>query len=233
MTAIVLLPGMHGSGAFFQDLIDELHAPAIPISYPPDQPLGYAQLQQLVLPKLPRDEPFVLLGESFSGPVAIELASRKLPQLKALILACSFARYPHLPFRSQLRRLASALPVLGLPVSLTARLALGRFWSETLEAKLGAVMRTVSPATRKARVSEVITVDATAALRKLDLPVLYLRASEDRVVSSHAAEVVCSCAPNVKLMELEGPHLLLQAKPAEAAAAIDAFVNEHQLRLHG
>ncbi|UUZ51553.1 alpha/beta hydrolase [Massilia sp. B-10] len=44
--------------------------------------------------RLPPAEPYFLLGESFSGPVAIALAAERPPMLLGLILSCTFARNP-------------------------------------------------------------------------------------------------------------------------------------------
>jgi pimeloyl-[acyl-carrier protein] methyl ester esterase len=77
MVAIVLLPGMDGTGAMFAGFAsspEEEHRPII-VSYPEDQPLGYRDLEALARTFVPTNEPFILLGESFSGPIAISLAA--------------------------------------------------------------------------------------------------------------------------------------------------------------
>jgi pimeloyl-ACP methyl ester carboxylesterase len=64
------------------------------ITYPPNIPLSYTALESLVRESLPTDRPFVLLGESFSGPIAISLSARQLPQQVGLVLCSTFARNP-------------------------------------------------------------------------------------------------------------------------------------------
>jgi pimeloyl-ACP methyl ester carboxylesterase len=61
-------------------------------------------------------------------------------------------------------------------------------------------------------------------LPRIETPVLYLRASNDRIVSSRLSLELTSLLPNVKVAEVHGPHLLLQARPRECAAAITEFV---------
>jgi pimeloyl-ACP methyl ester carboxylesterase len=210
-TTIVLLPGMDGSGVLFRDFTAALGANAIVVSYPPDRALGYGELEELVRKSLPTSEPFILLGESFSGPIAISLASSRLPGLQALILVCSFARLPRflLPFRS-----ISKLPFWRLPVWLASAALLGRFGSQSMRARLTGAMRGVSPSVWSARARAVFTVDVTPNLAQIGVPFLYLRATEDRVVSSSTSELIQQKCPAVRIVELEGPHFLLQASLA-------------------
>jgi pimeloyl-ACP methyl ester carboxylesterase len=96
MTTLVLLPGLDGTGKLFQPFIRELPADwrVIVASYPADARSGYAQLASLTLTMLPPEGRAVLLGESFSGPIAIQLASALGPRVQALVLCCTFARNP-------------------------------------------------------------------------------------------------------------------------------------------
>jgi hypothetical protein len=57
------------------------------------------------------------------------------------------------------------------------------------------------------------------------LPVLYLRAAEDRLVPRSAAAVL-TMAPQIRLIDIEGPHFLLQARPSATAAHVEAFLRE-------
>jgi pimeloyl-[acyl-carrier protein] methyl ester esterase len=64
------------------------------VPYPPDVPLGYDELEPLVREALPTRGHFVLLGESFSGPLAIRIAANPPPALVGLILCVTFASTP-------------------------------------------------------------------------------------------------------------------------------------------
>jgi hypothetical protein len=89
-TAIVLLPGMDGTGELLGNLSDELstHRPVQLIGYRVDRPLSYDQLIFYVRERVPNDR-FVILGESFSGPIAIEIAATD-PRVVRLVLASLF-----------------------------------------------------------------------------------------------------------------------------------------------
>src|SRR5258706_2862593 len=89
----LLLPGMDGTGRLFTPLGRAL-GPRFEtrvIAYPRDRVLTYGELgAQIALPR----GPFVLVAESFSGPIAIALAASRPPGLVGLVLAASFARSP-------------------------------------------------------------------------------------------------------------------------------------------
>lgn len=116
MTTLLLLPGLDGTGRLFGPLLRELSAGWHPVvvSYPMDANADYEVLTQLALRAVPADGPLVLLGESFSGPVAIKLAVALGARVQALILCCSFARNP----RPGLRRLARFIDWLPAPARL-------------------------------------------------------------------------------------------------------------------
>ena len=83
----IVLPGMDGTGELLSDFVAAM-APAFEtevVAYPRDRILGYEALLELVRPRLPVDEPYLLIGESFSGPIAIRLAASKPPRLAGLV----------------------------------------------------------------------------------------------------------------------------------------------------
>ena len=69
-------------------------------------------------------------------------------------------------------------------------------------------------------------VDVRALLDRIRVPTLYLRATEDRLVPRSAAASFKRFAPSARVVEIEGPHFLLQANPVETARVISGFVRE-------
>src|SRR5262245_40814685 len=131
----LVLTGLDGGGELLGDFLAAM-APrfqAQALSYPRDPTLGYDELVEWVWPRLPVDEDFVLIGESFSGPIAIRLAARRPPRLAGLVLCASFARAPRPPWSplgaGALPALAPLLPLSRLPVGAAARVMLGRWRS--------------------------------------------------------------------------------------------------------
>jgi pimeloyl-ACP methyl ester carboxylesterase len=224
---LVLLPGMDGTGDLCAEFVAALGLdfPVITVRYPTTEFLDYTALVALARSRLPSERPFVLLGESFSGPVAISLAASAPPGLVGLILCCSFARNPHRWFRS-LRFLLQLVPVKHIPITLAARMLLGRFASPERCSAFGNTLAQVSPAVLRARMRTVLTIDVTSKLKEVSVPVLYLRASEDRVVPSSVAEDIAKALPHVRIVNIKAPHFLLQALPSEAAQIVREFLHE-------
>src|SRR6185369_5547099 len=93
---LVLLPGMDGTGEMFAPLLGQQMSGIEPtvVRYP-DRAATYAQHEAVVRCELPRDRPYVLLGESFSGPVAVAIAAEQPRGLVGIVLCASFLTSPH------------------------------------------------------------------------------------------------------------------------------------------
>lgn len=224
---LVLLPGMDGTGTLFEPLLLALgqHWPVQVLHYPGDQPLGYPALVERVMAQLPTNRRFILLGESFSGPVAVSVAARNPEGLMGLVLCSSFVRNPR-PRLAPLQPLLKVLPVQRLPFWPMDALLLGGFSTPALRQALAAAIAQVAPQVLQARLQAVITVDVRQALAATRVPLLYLRARQDRLVPPSASALVRQLRSDARLVEIEAPHCLLQASPAAAAAQLQQFLND-------
>jgi pimeloyl-ACP methyl ester carboxylesterase len=223
---LVLLPGMDGTGDLFEPLLKCLPPRLEPIvvRYPSDLPGTYGDLEGLVRDTLPTDEPYAILGESFSGPVAIGLAASEPRGLVALILSCSFARNPY-PKLARLGALVGALPIHRLAFAARSML-LGSYSTDECRSALESALAKVTPEVIGTRLREVLAVDVTEKLHRLRIPILYLRATKDRAVPKSALEEIQRHSTLVQSVDIDGPHGLLQVKPGAAAAVIDRFLLE-------
>lgn len=113
------------------------------VSNPTRQALGYEELEALVEPILPTDLPLIILGESFSGRIAVSIAASKPAGLVALVLCCSFVRNPR-PATSLLLSLVSVPLVSLAPPALLAPFLLGRQATASLKAMFAASLSQVS-----------------------------------------------------------------------------------------
>jgi pimeloyl-ACP methyl ester carboxylesterase len=227
MVTLVLLPGLHGTADLFAEFAAALgpEHEAIAVSYPPDLPLDYAELESIVRPRLPADRPFVLLGESFSGPIAISIAASAPSGLCGLVLCVSFAKNP-LPLFAALRHFSGILPIWRSAYVPFVRLMLGRFSTSLRIAAMMRAIAPVGPAVLRARIRAILSVDATPHLSHIHVPVLYLQAAKDRVVSGAAAQLISRSLPGTQIIELDAPHFLLQVVPAAAAREVRAFLRQ-------
>jgi pimeloyl-ACP methyl ester carboxylesterase len=222
--ALILLPGMDGTGEHFAPLLRALDGrfPHTVVRYP-DEALEYREYQRIAQAALPKGAPFVLLGESFSGPIALAVAASRPAGLVGYILCASFASCPSTLLRIA-RPLLGLLPIHRAPGSLTAHFLLGRFATPELRRANAAAVRRVSVRTLRSRLRTVADVDVSAKLREIDVPGLYLRATEDRLVPRGVCHALLRHAPRLRVVDIEGPHFLLQVNPRAAAQAIGDFV---------
>lgn len=190
------------------------------IEYPPDRVLGYDELEELVEPRLPANAPFLLVGESFAGPLAARLAARPRENLRGLVLAASFVTRPGPAFARLLpwRRLFH----LPLPDEVLRRFLAGD--DDGLLREIRASIAPVTPEVLGARVAATLDADARAALARTTVPLLYLRARRDRVVAARCLRDVRALRPDVVVARLPTPHPVLQHDPAGAWEAIRRFV---------
>jgi pimeloyl-ACP methyl ester carboxylesterase len=224
---LILLPGLDGTGKLFSGFVREL-GPGVEsriVAYPLDLPLSYDELETLVQGALPRDRPFILLAESFSGPLAIRIAAQSPPGLAAVILSASFAKNPF-PWARWARPLAAYLPLKSLPRWVRAPLMWGSASPQQAPKQMERAIAGVSPAVIRQRIAALLAVDETAALGLVRLPMLVLRAKYDRVISRAATTRIVKILPAVQLVEIDGPHLLLQTRPAECAAVALRFMRD-------
>lgn len=225
MTTLVLLPGMDGTGALFAPLLQALSPEIQPvvITYPPNERLGYAKLVERVEKQLPTATDYVLLGESFSGPVATLLAARNPPGLQGLILACSFVRTPR-PLLAPFRPLARLLPNPALALGPLGFALMGKHATPPLRRALAEAISSVEPGVMRHRAAAALSADASDSLAAVRCPVLYLQATEDKVVPARCASEVKRLCPHAQIASLPGPHFLLQTRAAAAAKRIESFV---------
>ncbi|MBR0869886.1 alpha/beta fold hydrolase [Bradyrhizobium tropiciagri] len=217
---IILLPGMDGTGELLKDLAKRLavHRPVQLVSYPLDRSLSYAELAAYVLERAP-SRPFVVLGESFSGPIAIEIAATD-QRVAGMILASSFARHP-LP--SQLAAFVRAFDVRWLPKRLIAAALMGATATPELSTCLHQVLATLPRNILQDRAREVLRVDKRDRLREITCPILCLHGRFDHLTNERQIGEIVAAQPRCQVHWLEASHMLLATHPDAAANAIGDF----------
>ena len=223
----VLLPGLHGTGQLFEPLL-RVMPPEVRrqvIAYPTDRALGYGALLRLIEEQTRAWDEMVVVGESFSGALALRLAAAHPARVRAVVLCASFI-FPSVP---------RVLCYLGAPLALTPmplpgvgiRCFLSGFRAprELVRATRSAVWA-VRTHVVSHRILQVSALNASEALRQCPAPILYLAGARDRLVGVRGVRRIQRIRPDVRVRTLDAPHLVLQVRPAEAWAEMARFVAE-------
>lgn len=225
----VLLPGIDGTGRMFGPLSGQLPAWLVPsvIAYPAERFLSYAQLVEYVLPRLPVDRPYIVIAESFAGPLALQLSTRTQENLRALVLCATFVRNP----RPHLARLAPLLlreSVLAHPPHkwLARLIVTGIDAPDWMLDQALQIHEHISPRVILQRLYEVIHVDVAAVLRDCRPPILHLYALHDHLILQRPTREIQQIRPDITSIGIDGPHFLLQTRPQQCEAAIEKFLRE-------
>ena len=221
MPRLVLLPGLNGGSALFAPLLAHLR-PALEVQtldLPTQGSQNHEELADRLLGEL-GNTAFVLLGESFSGPLAYHLALRQPPGLRGVIFAASFLSKPHpllaltryLPLPRWLLRQSSLLRLFCVNGQASAELI------QTLREEIQQLPQSLL----RARLHSLNQLQSPKL--KLELPALHLIAMQDRLVTRQAQINLRSYCKQLTEVTLDGPHFLLQAQPQACAQAIQRFI---------
>jgi pimeloyl-[acyl-carrier protein] methyl ester esterase len=219
----VLLPGMDGTGRLFAEFVNALSGEfEIAVeSYPTDACRSYSELKESVLSLLPKSDSYALLAESFSSPLAIQCAAENHENLKALILCAGFS---HSPLNGWSRFLVSLFaPIVShfkLPAIAVRSLLIGRDAPETLLSAVQGAVSSVPPRVLAARIRAILVCDVRNELAQVRVPILYLRATEDKLVRVQSMEEILRIKPDMKVISIAGPHLLIQREPRRTAEVV-------------
>jgi len=228
--SLVLLPGLDGTGQLFKWLIDTLPSEFEPIviAFPKESGGDYPALEAHVVRLLPQDRPFAILGESFSGPLALRLAAHGHENLVAVILVASFVAKPVAWIPDFVRHILQPWMFRSpIQIPLLRWFLLGSHPPTAMVRDTVKCLRSVDPALLVARTKAALKVDATKAFVECPVPVLYLGGKQDRLVSSQTPESMKALRPNLECIMLDAPHFVLQRSPTAAAHTITGFLGRH------
>lgn len=227
--SLILMPGLDGTGLSFEPLLKFI-PDAINITvvrYPTDKLLSFKETVECAAAQVTPGPPRIVIAESFSGPVAVQMIASGRIQAKALVLCATFAKSPYSVIWPVARFLRLSLLVRPEMPALFFKIILG---DNKLIASLGPLWKKVHadvPARgMDHRLGIINRVDVTKWLTKLSLPCLYLQATDDRVVSSSCLTDFKRRIPNLVIKRIKAPHFILQARPQACLEAIEQFIVE-------
>lgn len=226
---LVLLPGLDGTGDLFRNFLDELpggyRRSVVPF---PRHLSSYADLDPIVRRSIPEHDAYVLVAESFSSPLAIQIASSHPGYLRGLILCGGFSASPvSWPIRTTMGLAARWFFQWEPPAFAIRRFLAGASASSNLIEQIRSSIRQVNSHVLAARLRQVLRCNVRSYVSKIWVPILCLRGSDDRLVSENCARSILSQAQREEStsVTIEGPHLLLQARPAACVDVIADFLH--------
>jgi pimeloyl-ACP methyl ester carboxylesterase len=161
---------------------------------------------------------YVVVGESFSGPIAVFLAARNLPGLLGIILVATFIKPPYFSFLKYLPW--TFIFTMARPLYKSI-IALSPFAKGNILRAASVELLKVKPRVLAARVNAALTVDATGSLEETKIPVAYLRARYDLVVPPWNLKKIIAIKPTTEVISFNCQHFLLQSVPHAAWQTID------------
>jgi pimeloyl-[acyl-carrier protein] methyl ester esterase len=225
---LLLLPGIDGTGELFSSFTNALppEFTSYMVAYPPDRIVDYGNLVPAIREIMPWGNPYTIVAESFAGPLALQFAAAQPDNVRAIILVCSFASNPLSPLVRWFASFLNAGWLKKRPSDKVLRkFFLGMDATQALVDQVGTALQTVKPAVLANRVKMVLDCDARQPLKACRKPIFYLLGKRDVLVGKRGWAEIKRTRLDAQCTVLDGPHMLLQAKPREAALAVVDIVN--------
>lgn len=220
---LVLLPGMDGTGILFEPLLQRLGDLDVEvIELPNSGPQDYDSLARYTATRIGGRD-CVVLAESFSGGIAEALLNDRSLNIKHVVFVASFLSSPS----RLLSRVVSLLPVRALaaipvfaPLVMRA-LLFGRTAPPDAIALFRKAISIVPPRILRARLLHMASYRCSRCA--FNTEATYLKPTRDFLVSDREVEFG-NAFPRLNVVEVEGPHFILQAEPDACAKYVLAAV---------
>lgn len=227
--AIVLVPGMNGSGDLFYRQIPLLAGAYRVATYTlRDDAASHDVLADdlagIIETLVPQERRALVVGESFGGTIALATALKHPERVAGLVILNSF------PFFTPQVRLQMAIAALALmpwnAMPIVRRLTAFRLHSRhTHGAEIGRFLELTAKATRDGYVNRLKLLtqfDVRTELGRISMPTLFLAAEYDHLVPAVAqAEYMAARVPSSTMRVLEGHgHICLIAPGLDLAVIL-------------
>lgn len=222
---LVLLPGLDGTNVFFRPLLAVLPEWITPlvVEFPPSGANGYSDLLSLVRNTLADVQSYYILGWSFSGPLALMLATAEPQKVQGVVLASTFVRPPRRIF-AQLRWAAVTPTVWAIRVGKRLPVWLSRSSTDRLRQDKTETWKRVSASMIAARVRTLLDVDARGLLKSCLCQVLCVAGCDDQIVPYHNVEEMACVRESLRVRTITGGHFAIYTNPEDTAVAITEFM---------
>jgi pimeloyl-[acyl-carrier protein] methyl ester esterase len=219
----LLLPGLDGTGKLFSRFV-RMRPPSFScevLSYD-DRFSKLDEYINVVKARLRADTKTVLIAESFSDPIVAHVASRYPEQVTGIIFAASFVNPPH----PVLLNIASVVPTFAfgaMRTTMANQFCVNGVHEKNVINEASVVVGKLESAVIKRRLMLLASLTKLARAQ-IDIPVLSLRATQDRLITQAATSSIANTFPKTISIDVEAPHFLLQARPGECWLHIEKFI---------
>jgi pimeloyl-[acyl-carrier protein] methyl ester esterase len=214
---------MDGTGILFQEFVRRLPdgIDANVMRYPEHKYRTYAQLAEMVIPLLPASEPYAIIAESYSGPIAALLAAHPVGNLQAVVFVSSFVSLPCGRIGARLAKLLPApLFRARVPAAILRWLLMNSSATrEQISAVKEAIAR-VRPEVLARRLRDALTADFADMLRDCTVRTVCLLPDADRLLGNRGLRGFLAAKPDIEIVRIAGPHFLLQCAPDNCNSAL-------------
>jgi pimeloyl-ACP methyl ester carboxylesterase len=230
--AVVLVPGMDGTGELFYRQV-----PLLATSYrvgtyalrdaTPSMDVLVDDLARAIEVVAPESRRAIVIGESFGGALSLSLAIARPDRVEALVILNSFAH-----FAPQFRLHLAILGLRAMPwgaMALVRRLTASRLHSRhTHRDEIRRFFELTARTTRTGylnRLRALTQYDVRGRLREIGCPTLFLAAERDHLVPSvEQARLMAARVPRATMKVLDGHgHICLIAPDVDLAAILQEW----------
>lgn len=166
------------------------------------------------------NEPSIIIAESYSGSIALELIKLVPEKILHIYFVASFISSP-----SRLSRFGFILPEkLLLAISpknpILLKYLFGRFLNSEIKEIFTQAIESVDPEVLKFRLTQISKLKSENS--QYSVPATYLVATQDNLVDRKVIDVFKNCFPQLTVVSIEGTHFLLQTNPQSCWEAIQS-----------
>jgi pimeloyl-ACP methyl ester carboxylesterase len=183
--------------------------------------MSYTQLAELVIAVLPRSTPYVIIAESYSGPVASILAAHPVGDLQGVVFVSSFVAFPCGRTGPWIARMLPTAVFRGRAPAWILR------WfvmdSATPREMISAVQDAIAgvrPEVLARRLRDALNADFAVILKHCTVRIVYLLPGSDRLLGTRGLRGFLAARPDVEIVKIDGPHFLLQCAPGSCLAGL-------------
>jgi sigma-B regulation protein RsbQ len=214
---------MDGTGTLFNAFVGLLPAgiDAKIVPYPKDRHMSYAQLAELVGGVLPRDTPYVIIAESYSGPIASILAAHPVGNLQGVVFVSSFVSFPCGRIGPWLAKMVPTILFRGrAPAWILRWLVMDSATPREMISAVQDAVAGVRPEVLTRRLRDALNADFAVTLKHCSVRIVYLLSGSDRLLGTRGLRRLLAARSDIETVKIDGPHFLLQCAPDRSLAGL-------------